>query len=69
MIVHDLGVSLGLQRLWRLPLLSESLKKSQRKGASVNQHRIEKDFIKHKCVKLLILNKGLHFSTLLSPAG
>ncbi len=68
MIVHDLGVSLGLQWLRRLPLLSASLKRSQRKEASVNQHEIEKDFIKHKCVKLLILNKGLHFSPLLSPA-
>lgn len=64
MIVY-LGVSLGVQ--W-LPLLSASLMRSQRKKASVNQHNTEKDFIKHKCVKLLILNKSLHFSLLLSPA-
>ncbi len=44
------------------------LKRSQRKVASVNQHEIEKDFIKHKCVKLLIPNKSLHFSPLLLPA-
>lgn len=68
MTVCDLGVSLRVQWLWRLPLLSESVKRSQRKESSVNQHEIEKDFIKHKCVKLLILNKSLHFIPVLSPA-
>ena len=68
MIVYDLGVSRGVQRLWRLPLLSAYLKRSQRKEASVNQHEIEKDFIKHKCVELLTLNKRLHFSPSLSTA-
>lgn len=40
------------------------LKRSQRKEASVNQQEIEKDFIKRKCVKLLMLNKSPHFSLL-----
>ena len=62
MIVCDLGASLGVQRRRRLPLLSAALRRSQRKEASVNQHEIEKDFIKHKCVELLTLNKSLHFS-------
>lgn len=64
MIVY-LGASLGVQ--W-LPLLSASLMRSQRKEASVNQHDTEKDFIKHKCVKLLLLNKSLNFSPSPSPA-
>lgn len=68
MIVCDLGVSLRVQWLWRLPLLSASLKRSQRKEDPVNQHRPAKDFIKHKCVTLLILNKCLHFSPVLSSA-
>lgn len=38
------------------------LKRSQRKEASVNQQEIEKDFIKRKCVKLLMPNKSPHFS-------
>lgn len=49
MTAYDLGVSRGVQRLRRLPLLS--VKRSQRKEASVNQHEIEKDFMKHKWVK------------------
>lgn len=48
-------------------MLSVSLKRSQRKEAFVNQPEIEKDFIKHKCVKLLIMNKK-HSRPLLSPA-
>lgn len=51
MTAYDLGVGRGVQWLRRLPLLSASLKRSQRKEASVNQHEIEKDFIKHKWVK------------------
>lgn len=46
--MYDQGVSRGVQQLWRVPLLSASQKRSQKKEASVNQHETEKDFLKHK---------------------